>query len=230
LIVTTPDRRNGADPTLVAVWTAGWARSRGLMPPEPRSGGWYVRVGLPEQKARYVLPAVDPEALRSLADRIKEPALFLKICAPRDQVSPLLPDAWRIGPARSFMAVSAAAMERSTSIPAGYQLAFRKEAWGLLATVRDEGGAVAAHGRLVVEQDWAIFDRIETDEAHRRRGLATLVMRGLQSKAFKAGARGGLLVATIEGERLYASLGWAILSHYTSAAIPLPSPTAAFAR
>jgi predicted GNAT family acetyltransferase len=97
-----------------------------------------------------------------------------------------------------------------------------------VAAIVDAKGVLAAHGRLVVEQDRAIFDRIETDAAHRRRGLASAVMARLQSEALQSGVRGGLLVATADGQRLYASLGWTILSDYTSAVIPLPSPADAF--
>jgi GNAT superfamily N-acetyltransferase len=187
-------------------------------------------VGLPEQKARYVLPALDPDALRALAESIDEPSIFLKVCAPPGQVAPLLPARWKIAPASYFMAATSAAMANSTSIPAGYRPSFRREKWGLLAALTDEKGALAANGRLMIEQGWAIFDRIETDEAHRRRGLGTAMMHALQREALSVGVRGGLLVATADGERLYTSLGWTILSDYSSMVIPPPSPAAPFTR
>jgi len=185
---------------------------------------------LPEQKARYVLPALDPECLRRLAESIHEPAIFLKICASTEQVLPLLPEHWRVAPRSYFMTASADAMETGKSVPEGYRLSVQKEEWGHLATVTDEEGALAAHGRMVLEQGWAIFDRIETNESHRRRRLGSTVMRALQAQALRDGAQGGLLAATVAGERLYASLGWTVLSDYTSAFIPPPSPTSAFPR
>lgn len=218
------------DPTLVGLWTAGWARSRGVAPPEPRFGGWYVDVGLPEQTARYVFPALDPERLRPLAAGIHEPAIFLKICTSVEQVLPLLPEGWRVAPRSYFMAVPAHAMETAKSVPAGYRLSLQREESGYVATVTDEAGALAAHGRMVLEQGHAIFDRIETNESYRRRGLGSTVMRALQAQALHDGAKGGLLVATQDGERLYAGLGWTILSDYTSAFIPPASPAAAFTR
>jgi GNAT superfamily N-acetyltransferase len=167
---------------------------------------------------------------RSLAEAIDERCLFLKVCAPPERVAPLLPPRWQLGAPTFFMTIPGAAMESAVSAPAGYRLAFQREKWGLLAEATDDQGRLAAHGRLVIEQGWAVFDRIETDEAHRRRGLGSAVMRGLQAQALEAGARGGLLVATAEGERLYASLGWTSLSDYTSAVIPPPAAPAASPR
>ncbi|MFJ4906032.1 GNAT family N-acetyltransferase [Streptomyces sp. NPDC093249] len=51
-------------------------------------------------------------------------------------------------------------------------------------------------------------DRIETDPAHRRRGLGSNVMLTLEAAAAQAGAGTGVLAATVDGLALYDSLGW----------------------
>lgn len=210
----------GVDPELVGAWAAGWARSRGVAPPKPSRGGWYIRVGLSDQKARFVFPALDSEDFSALAHAIAEPAVLLKVCAPPEEVAPLLPARWQIGARSFFMTVPAANMGGSVSLTAGYRLKVERETWGLLATVTSRDGGLAARGRLLLDGGWAVFDRIETEEVHRRRGLGTTVMRALQLRALDAGVRGGLLVATADGQRLYRSLGWQSLSDHTSAAIP----------
>jgi GNAT superfamily N-acetyltransferase len=67
---------------------------------------------------------------------------------------------------------------------------------------------VAARGSIAVVGDDAIADRIETDAAHRRRGLGRAMMSALAEAAVSQGARTGLLIASEEGQRLYSSLGW----------------------
>jgi hypothetical protein len=90
--------------------------------PEPRLGGWYVKVGLPDQRARYVFPMLDPRRLRALVGSIAQRGVFLKVCAPRQDVAPLLPESWQMGPPSFFMAVQPAQMDRGESMPIGYRL------------------------------------------------------------------------------------------------------------
>jgi hypothetical protein len=56
-----------ADPEIVETWVTGWALSRGTKPAAVLPEGFYVYVGLPEQRARYVLPRFEPRALLDLA-------------------------------------------------------------------------------------------------------------------------------------------------------------------
>jgi GNAT superfamily N-acetyltransferase len=54
----------------------------------------------------------------------------------------------------------------------------------------------------------AVFDRVETSPAHRRRGLGHHVMGALTGWAVDQGATEGLLAASADGAGLYTSLGW----------------------
>ena len=64
-----------------------------------------------------------------------------------------------------------------------------------------------------------IYDRIETAQDHRRKGLGAAVMIALAS-ARKSLATPQLLVATEDGRGLYANLGWTVLAPFAAATIP----------
>src|SRR3546814_12237331 len=59
----------GAPSLLVETWVSGWARARGTPPPERHRDGFRVEVGAPDQRPRYVFPAVSA-TLPRLADEI----------------------------------------------------------------------------------------------------------------------------------------------------------------
>lgn len=69
-------------------------------------------------------------------------------------------------------------------------------------------GLDAAHGRVAVSGPYAVFDKIETADAFRRRGLGTFVMRALAAAILEGDVETGLLVASAEGRLLYGHLGW----------------------
>ncbi|GAA3144917.1 ribosomal protein S18 acetylase RimI-like enzyme [Kribbella aluminosa] len=69
-------------------------------------------------------------------------------------------------------------------------------------------GAVAAHGMAAIVGSDAVMHDIQTDPAHRRRGLGSVVMGALAGRGIERGARTGLLMATTDGFHLYRRLGW----------------------
>nr|WP_249408756.1 GNAT family N-acetyltransferase [Frigoribacterium sp. CFBP 8751] len=69
-------------------------------------------------------------------------------------------------------------------------------------------GVVAARGQAAVVGEHVVFDRIATEPDFRRRGLGRRVMAGLEHGAAARGATTGLLFASVDGRRLYESLGW----------------------
>ncbi|MDP9888797.1 GNAT family N-acetyltransferase [Pseudarthrobacter enclensis] len=70
------------------------------------------------------------------------------------------------------------------------------------------GDAVAASGRVFVVGDTAVFDKIVTQPAFQRRGLGSFIMRALAAQAFGHDVRTGLLLASVDGQKLYSHLGW----------------------
>lgn len=73
-------------------------------------------------------------------------------------------------------------------------------------------GEVAASGLMAVVGEDAVAHRIETAEAHRRRGLGSVVMGVLVREAVADGATTGLLFSSTTGVHLYRSLGWEKIS------------------
>uniref|UniRef100_A0AAU6WTY8 GNAT family N-acetyltransferase n=1 Tax=Chryseobacterium endophyticum TaxID=1854762 RepID=A0AAU6WTY8_9FLAO len=66
----------------------------------------------------------------------------------------------------------------------------------------------------------AVYDRIVTHQDHRRKGLATHIIKELESIALSKGISENFLVATELGKLLYESLGWKIYCLYSSLVIP----------
>jgi GNAT superfamily N-acetyltransferase len=70
------------------------------------------------------------------------------------------------------------------------------------------GERVAAEGTIGVLGTDAVVDAVETTPRFRRQGLARHVMATVQVAAVERGATHGILAATVDGRRLYESLGW----------------------
>ncbi|GAA0448967.1 hypothetical protein Ade02nite_57810 [Paractinoplanes deccanensis] len=101
--------------------------------------------------------------------------------------------------------------------PPGYRVESRVEDSVVRVEVLDREGDVGARGTMGVVGDDGIADRIETLPAHRRRGLGSAVMSAL---AEAAPARHGLLIASEDGQRLYARLGWRTVADVLIASTP----------
>jgi GNAT superfamily N-acetyltransferase len=209
------DEAQKANRDLVASWVAGWALSRDVGPPTPAFGGFRVDVGLPDQKARYVFP----EASQSLVEAslaIQEPNIFLKVCASPEQVRPLLHPAWSIRPV-GFMMTASSIDSTGAPLPADYHFESHHVPAGYKVSIIASSGELAANGGVYLVGATAIFDRIQTNPAHRRRGLGRAVMSELGRLAHRGGASTGTLVATPNGRALYSAIGWRLHSLYTTA-------------
>ncbi|UWX96672.1 GNAT family N-acetyltransferase [Arthrobacter zhaoxinii] len=80
-----------------------------------------------------------------------------------------------------------------------------------IVTVFDADSPIAS-GRMAVTDGYAVFDRIVTEPAYRRRGLGSYVMRALTALALEDDADAGLLIASADGQELYRYLGWESLA------------------
>jgi GNAT superfamily N-acetyltransferase len=208
------------DPALLAEWAAAWAISRGKPAPVPVHDGFYLLDGRPQQVARYVFPDLREAVVRDMTGRIDEPFVYLKFCAPRDEVAAFLPDGWEIAAPGFLMAAGPEILAAPGLISPCYVPAMTEQGGVIALSIATEAGEPAARGRLIPRGRLAVFDQIETEEAHRRRGLGRAVMRALGAEAIRRGAERGILVATPAGRALYAGLGWETLSDYTGAFRP----------
>ncbi|MDL5206107.1 GNAT family N-acetyltransferase [Streptomyces sp. ALI-76-A] len=196
------------DTEIVRAWVEGWAASRGAAPPVEEPWGFTVDVGLPKQVTRHVLPNADETLIRSLVKATTAPGTWLKVVTTPETISPWLTPAWAFD-APGFL-MSTTLRPSAPDLPVGYQLRTWSRGDVTRVLIRDMDGAFAAHGQVASSSRTSsvVFDQIETAPDHRRQGLGRAVMHTLANAAIAAGARAGVLAATIEGQGLYTSLGW----------------------
>lgn len=182
------------EPGLLAAWLAARSMIRGLAPPVPEHGGWRIETGLPGEIRRYVFPGPVP-GISALAAPIHRPHILIKMCGTGEQLLGLLPSRWQLLPGGFFMTHEGSLP--APSLPAGYRLVVATSQAITTARILTGDGSVVASGHAVEHAGVFVFDRIVTEAAYRRRGL----------------------VATEDGLKLYASLGWHIQSPYSTATI-----------
>jgi GNAT superfamily N-acetyltransferase len=183
--------------------------------PREEGGGLRVDVGWPGQLRRHVF-ADAGAALQACAATIDIPDIHLKAAVAGDQLRAVLPTGWSFAP-QGYLMACAGPMAGAPTLPAGYRTTLTIEHGAWIVTIFDGTGAQAAIGRVTVDGATAVYDRIDTAEPHRRRGLASAVMRALDRLAVQAGVTERLLVATGAGARLYPSLGWHHLAPWSTA-------------
>ncbi|MCL1669795.1 GNAT family N-acetyltransferase [Elizabethkingia ursingii] len=202
-------------------WLNGWSVSREVSLPVKYKSGFKVEVGWENQKTRYVFPALN-EDLIHLAESIDEPWVFLKVCAACSELIEILPDRWTIQP-QGYLMMSENNSDKikNRTLADTYTMETEISDDGVyLIKIKDKNNELASSGRVVCIDGWAIYDRIETSQYHQRKGLGSYLFAELQKIANKKGIENNILVATEEGRLLYESLGWKVVSLYTSVVIP----------
>lgn len=205
------------DLNLLERWLTGWSLARGVPLPRHHGGGLVVDVGAPEQARRHVFVEAGRE-LRECALQINEPFVYLKAAVDVDAMRLALPDRWKIE-SPGYLMSSPGKMAGPVTPPAGYAPSVETEHGALVVRFADATGQTAAIGRIVLSGGTALFDRIETLEPHRRKGLGTALMFALDALAEQAGATERLLVATAAGRELYLNLGWLVVAPYSTAVL-----------
>jgi len=208
------------DPDLLWRWVAARSIARGLPLPAPDRGGMRVDTGLPTEMRRYVFASPGP-GLRELAETIDTPLVYLKVCAAAGELRDLLPPRWQLQPAGYLMAHDG---QPTAPIPpaAGYRIELLRDGPVSAARILADDGTLAASGYAAEHDGVFILDRILTDPAHRRGGLGQALVTALGSMQRDGTAR-RVLVATEDGCALYSTLGWRILSPYSTIVIPAPA-------
>lgn len=202
---------------VIEKWLKGWSLSRGLPLPTHYKSGFRVDVGYEDQKCRYVFPQLNNDFLE-LANAIDEPFVFLKVCSAADTIKNKIPGNWVVQPQGYMMMTDGAMAEKNVRLDDGYKIQCVQNNTSYIVQLLS-GETVAAMGRLVLVDDVAVYDRIFTDEQHRRKGLATILMKELEKIALSKGVVKNFLVATEAGKHLYQSLGWQLYTLYTTVTI-----------
>lgn len=192
-------------------WHRGWCVARGLTGVEDLGVGLRVRCLQPGRDVEYVAlsdTAVAPLAARVLGER-EATWLTVPTVSPA-QVAEALTDAGLVLLKRAEQLMTVPLADHPSSKPADpYQLEVVRVGAAITATVRDSStGEAAARGTVGLSGTDAIADRIETVPAHRRKGLASVVMGALAEAAREEGAAHGILIASEDGQHLYRRLGW----------------------
>lgn len=211
--MTTSSTATGTSLTdLVRRWEKGWSVSRGWAAPRDTGDALHLLQHRPGRHREIIaLRPDDVTGLRALADEAvaAEEATWLTVPTTRpDEVEEVLRHAGlHLKTAREWLMTRSLADHPRRTVPAHYRIA-TSEAEVVVADVRYESDEQAASGQVAVTDRDAVFDRIETASAHRRRGLGSLVMATLAEEAVARGAHHGILLAGVAGQALYASLGW----------------------
>lgn len=210
---------NRVSPDILEKWLKAWALSRELSLPIRWKSGYKIDVGYEKQKTRYVFAELNDDFVQ-LSKAITEPWVFLKVCASPQEVERKISGKWEIQPQGYMMSCVFPMNIPKVSLPDSYEVKFHSYNSTILIKIMTKNGTLASTGRVVIVDDLAVYDRVSTEENHKRKGLATLVIKELERIALSKGVRKNLLVATEEGKLLYESLGWTVYSFYTSVVIP----------
>jgi len=208
------------EPDLLWRWVAARSIARGLPPPVPDRGGLRVDTGLATEVCRYVFARSGP-GLRELAETIDTPLVYMKVCAAAEELRALLPPRWQLQPAGYLMAQDGPAV---APVPpaAGYRVELLRHGAVSTARILADDGTLAASGHAAEHDGVFILDRILADPAHRRRGLGRALVTALGAMRQSSESR-RVLVATVDGCALYSTLGWRVLSPYSTIVIPAPA-------
>jgi ribosomal protein S18 acetylase RimI-like enzyme len=203
MIETTSSLRD-----LVRRWQVGWGLCRGLRPATELRQGLDVVLDLPGRYREFI--ALDADSLDWLIQETLDasrPTWLTVLTRRSDEVADvLLRSGLQVFAERKTLMTTDLPTRPSAAPPAGYTT--KTSVDGALVTVTIYSGEVAARGLMAVVDGDAVMHDIHTDPAHRRRGLASVVMATLCAQAVERGATTGLLNATSDGALLYAYLGW----------------------
>lgn len=132
----------------------------------------------------------------------------------------MIPEKWILQPQGYMMTCFRPMNIRVTTLGNDYKLELEQYNSTFVIRIVTNNGELASIGRVVLVDDLAIYDRISTESNHKRKGLATFLMKELEKIALSKEITNNFLVATEEGKSLYEPLGWEVYSLYTSIVIP----------
>ena len=207
------------DPDLIFQWSVARSIARKLPLPVPDFGGHRVDTYNDKERRRWIFPYVQP-GLLELARSIDHPTDFIKLCGTASELSAALTDNWVIAEPGHLMTFRGTAVQRK--VPTGYMMEIGHSEQGTEVRILNDGGELAASGYAVETATVFVYDRIVTEPGHRRKGLGSVVMGALRASIQRSGVT-ELLVATDDGRSLYETLGWNVISPFTTASLAQPS-------
>ncbi|MEV8229876.1 GNAT family N-acetyltransferase [Streptomyces sp. NPDC079167] len=195
----------------VRAWVQGWALSRGAAEPDPSPWGFTVSTGPPAHATSHVLTVADAATVREIAEGPARPGVRLKAFVRTESLASWIAPGWSVADEPGYLMSAPLHPARAPApLPHGYRLRTWTHDGVTHARVCADDGTPAARGQAAVTGVTAVVDKVETQPAHRRRGLGRLIMRTLTDAAAEQGATAGLLASSAEGRALYESTGWAV--------------------
>lgn len=196
---------------LVERWHHGWIAADGLTS-EYRDGHLVVHVNRSHRVFEWIATDdAEAGALAGIVAATEEPSWLSVPTHSPDKVIAEIEAAGLVvaRPDETFMRRTLAGHPFSEP-PEGYTVEVTRSP--VIGVQVLANGEVAASGLMAVVGEDAVAHRIETAEAHRRRGLGRVVMGTLVREAVADGATTGLLFSSTTGVHLYRSLGWEKIS------------------
>jgi len=208
------------DPELIFQWSAARSIARNLPEPVPDFGGHRVDTYSERERRRWVFPFMQ-EGLSALAHIIDHPGDFIKLCGTASELKAVLTNDWEIGNPGYIMTFEGKVIKRDVAIPNGYVMEISKSDRTTEVRIFNDQSELAASGYAAETEKLFVYDRIATEPDHQRKGLGSIVMSTLRASIHQSGIQ-ELLVATEEGRYLYETLGWKVISPFTSASLNKP--------
>lgn len=204
------------NPAFLYGWLAARSVGRGLPAPVAEQGGFRVDTGGEVEIRRWAFPEICT-GLTELGEMLDAPGHYLKLCGSGEELLAALPPRWRLQEPGYFM-LGPGTPPPLVALAPGYVLQLHRDAQTSRVEILAPDGALAASGFASEIAGVFIYDRIITSPDHRRKGLGRAVMAALR-EAKADPALPELLVATDEGRALYATLGWSVLTPFSTAEI-----------
>ena len=202
---------------LLEVWVAGWAGCRGY---ETRREGRFPAVLRADTTREWEYFAHDPsdtEFAELAAKTAEAPARILTIFTNDVERYTSLAARHRLNLTSATQTMMIVDMETQDSedpwLPDDDLRWVPSAANGVHHAVVYAGDEIAASGQVFVADHTAVFDKIVTEAAFQRRGLGSVIMRALAAQAFDHDVDSGLLLASLDGQKLYSHLGWTTVCH-----------------
>lgn len=213
----TPEAMVGDITHLLEVWVAGWAGCRGY---ETATEGRFPAALRADTTGEWEYFASDPSdaEFAALAAKTAEvPARVLTILTNDVLRYKTLAEQHGLNvtsASQSMMVVDMETQDAEDPWLSDDELSLETtESNGVHHAVVRAGDTLAASGQVFVVNGTAVFDKIVTEPAFQRRGLGSFIMKALAAQAFEHDVEDGLLLASLDGQKLYSHLGWTSVCH-----------------
>ncbi|WP_434995045.1 GNAT family N-acetyltransferase [Arthrobacter sp. Ld5] len=201
-----------ADNELLQTWLTGWSRCRGYERHDDGRSTSVVLTDEQNQTEHFLFEPTTEQFLELAAETKQDPTRKLTVVTNR--MRELIDAAHPLGVRvtdrqQALMSVDMSGQDVEDPRPPGDDYTLER--------IGDDGcrrvlvrahGELAARGSVVAVGDYAVYDRIITEESYRRRGLGSFVMRALTAGVLEDDVTTGLLMASADGRALYEFLDW----------------------